>query len=81
MSNSASDSQLGVDQLQSALKSHMVIEQAKGMLAHHHRISIDEAFNLLRVHSLSRNHRIADVAQSIVIGEFPDLDSLTAGPA
>ena len=78
MSNAASDSQPGVGQLQGALTSRIVIEQAKGMLAQHHRIPVDEAFNLLRTHSLSHNRRITDVAQSIVMGQLADLNNLTA---
>lgn len=78
MSRSASDSQLGVDQLEGALKSRIAIEQAKGMLAQHHRIAVDEAFNLLRTHCLSHNRRISDIAQSIVVGELSDLNNLTA---
>lgn len=77
MSSSASNSQLGVDQLEGALKSRIVIEQAKGMLAQHHRITVDEAFNLLRTHALSHNRRMTDIAQSIVIGERSELDNLT----
>lgn len=72
------DSQLVVDQLQGALKSRIVIEQAKGMLAQHHRIPVDEAFNLLRTQSRSHNRRITDVAQSIVTGQPPGLNRLTA---
>jgi len=78
MSCSASDSQVGVDHLQGALGSRVVIEQAKGMLAQHHRIAFDEASGLLRNHSLSHNRRITDVAQSIVLGELSDLNILTA---
>lgn len=72
------DSQLVVDQLQGALTSRIVIEQAKGMLAEHHRIPVEEAFNLLRAQSRSHNRRITDVAVAIVTGEPPDLKNLTA---
>ena len=78
MSNAANDPQLGIDLLEGELTSRIVIEQAKGMLAQHHRISVDEAFNQLRTHSLSHNRRIIDVARSIVMGEFSDLNNLTA---
>lgn len=77
MSNAASDPQLGVDRLEGAITSRIAIEQAKGMLAQYHGVSVDEAFNLLRTHSLSHNRRITDVAQSIVMGEFSDLNNLT----
>ncbi|MEX0952352.1 MAG: GAF and ANTAR domain-containing protein, partial [Nitriliruptoraceae bacterium] len=57
-------------QLQGALDSRLVIEQAKGMLAEHHGISVDEAFHLLRGHARSHNRRLTDVARSIANRQF-----------
>ena len=78
MTSSASDSHFSSDLLHGALESRIVIEQAKGMLAQHHGIPVEAAFNLLHTHSLSHNRRITDVARSIVIGELADLNNLTA---
>lgn len=52
-------------QLQTALRSRIVIEQAKGALAASHKITITEAFNRLR--GLARNNRlpIHDVARDV----------------
>lgn len=53
-------------QLQTALDSRVLIEQAKGMLAGERRISVDEAFDLLREHSRENNIRLVDVCQEVV---------------
>lgn len=52
--------------LQRALESRVLIEQAKGMLAHQHRITIDQAFRMLRTHARSNNTRLHDVAEEVV---------------
>jgi hypothetical protein len=55
-------------QLQSALTSRIVIEQAKGVLAERRRISVDEAFNLLRDHARHHNLRLSDLARDVANG-------------
>ena len=64
-------------QLQHALDSRVIIEQAKGMLAADWEVSPDEAFDLLRRHSRDRNLSVHEVATAVVrVGlrfERPDL--------
>lgn len=54
------------EQLQGALNTRIVIEQAKGMLAQIHGITPDDAFNVLRGHCRKNNLRLSDVANSVV---------------
>jgi AmiR/NasT family two-component response regulator len=55
-------------QLESALSSRVVIEQAKGVLAERRRIPVDEAFAQLRRHARNNNLRLAEVARDTVTG-------------
>ena len=57
-------------QLQRALSTRIVIEQAKGVLAHTHDVSTDEAFDLMRSHARSQQVRLADVARRLVDREI-----------
>lgn len=54
------------DQLQNALDSRIVIEQAKGILAERSRTSPEEAFAVLRRHARSSGVRLHQVAQDVV---------------
>ena len=55
-------------QLQAALTSRVVIEQAKGGLAERLRIGIDDAFGVLRAAARSRNRLLSDLARDIADG-------------
>jgi GAF domain-containing protein len=53
-------------QLQEALDSRVLIEQAKGVIAHTRDLSMDEAFRMLRAHARSHNLNLRDVAAAVV---------------
>lgn len=58
--------ELLTEQLQGALNSRIIVEQAKGAVAQARGLSVDEAFELIRTHSRNHNLRIVDIAQVIV---------------
>lgn len=62
------EAQLLNEQLNQALNSRVVIEQAKGMLAERLTIDMEQAFARLRHHARNRNLRLVDLARSIVDG-------------
>jgi GAF domain-containing protein len=54
------------EQLQRALESRVVIEQAKGITAHQNSVSIDQAYQRMRGHARSNNTSLRVVAEAIV---------------
>lgn len=54
------------EQLQRALETRVMIEQAKGVLAGERDISVDEAFRLLRRHARDRGVPLHTVADAVV---------------
>jgi GAF domain-containing protein len=54
------------EQLQEALNSRVVIEQAKGVLAGERKISVDEAFKRLRGHARRHQTSLRAVAEAVV---------------
>jgi GAF domain-containing protein len=58
--------ELLTEQLQGALNSRVVIEQAKGALAQLRGVSVDEAFALLRGYARRNGRRLSEVAQAVV---------------
>lgn len=61
-------SSLLTEQLQQALNSRVLIEQAKGVLTERHGISMNDAFAALRRHARDHNLKIADAALAVVRG-------------
>jgi hypothetical protein len=57
-----------VAQLQTALESRIVIEQAKGILAERLSTTLDESFALLRGHARCNNVTLRDTARAVVDG-------------
>ena len=57
---------LVAEQLQAALTSRVIIEQAKGVLLGHAVVTLDEAFNALRRYARDNNRKLSDVAQDVV---------------
>jgi GAF domain-containing protein len=62
------DGQVVSSQLQTALESRIAIEQAKGILAEHMTISVDDAFTMLRSYSRANNSKLTETARRIVSG-------------
>lgn len=59
-------SELINQQLQSALNTRVIIEQAKGVLAERGNVDMEQAFVLLRSYARKTQQRLADVARSVV---------------
>ncbi|MFC6022836.1 ANTAR domain-containing protein [Plantactinospora solaniradicis] len=57
------------EQLQGALNSRIVIEQAKGAVAQARQISVDEAFTVIRTYARGNNKKLTDVAHAIVVDQ------------
>ncbi|WP_425834686.1 ANTAR domain-containing protein [Streptomyces fractus] len=68
-----SESQLLAGQLEHALTSRVVVEQAKGILAARHGLSLDEAFAGLRGYARSHRRKLAEVAREVTEGRLPEL--------
>ena len=65
------------EQLQSALISRVVIEQAKGVVAGTANIDVAAAFTLLRNYARSQNVFLVDVARDVVTGRRSIADITT----
>jgi AmiR/NasT family two-component response regulator len=60
-------------QLQGALTSRVVIEQAKGVLATRLDVEVEEAFELMRKRSRDERRRLVEVAEEVVNAHSADV--------
>lgn len=60
---------IAVRQLQYAVDSVVIIEQAKGVLAERYGLTIEEAFEMLRRDARSRGVKLHAVAHGVVAGD------------
>ena len=67
----ATEAQAVNDQLNNALNSRVVIEQAKGMVAERSGVDMEQSFHRLRSYARGHNLRLVDVARSIIEGTLP----------
>ncbi|GLY39811.1 transcriptional regulator [Amycolatopsis sp. NBRC 101858] len=70
-----------VEQLQTALNSRIVIEQAKGFVAERLGVDVAAAFGLLRDYARSRGRRLTAVAGEVVTRSANVRDLFDNGPA
>jgi GAF domain-containing protein len=70
-----------VEQLQSALNSRVVIEQAKGVLSIRGRVSVDEGFRVLRSYARAHNRFLAELAREVIADEDQAMTVLRFGEA
>ncbi|TWP54406.1 GAF and ANTAR domain-containing protein [Lentzea tibetensis] len=70
-------SEVLTEQLQTALNSRIVIEQAKGVLAFAGNIEMNQAFQALRTYGRNHSSRLVDIARQLVNGELPPDEILT----
>ncbi len=70
-----------VEQLQTALDSRVLIEQAKGVLAERHHIDSGHAFTLLRNHARNHGQRLTELATAVIDGSTTVTELLPSAPA
>jgi len=64
--HAVADRAVVVEQLQRALTSRIVVEQAKGALAYAGDLSVGDAFAAMRHYARDRNERLSEVAAAVV---------------
>jgi transcriptional regulator with GAF, ATPase, and Fis domain len=64
------EARLVAEQLQHALTSRVVLEQAKGIIAVRLDCHVDQSFEVMRSYARSHNLRLSDIAREVVEGSF-----------
>jgi transcriptional regulator with GAF, ATPase, and Fis domain len=72
--------QVLTEQLQSALNSRVIVEQAKGLVAERLQVDMDTAFAALRGHARGNNLKLSSVAREVIAGTI-DTAQLVTAPA
>ena len=67
------------EQLQRALTSRVIIEQAKGVLAQHGGLTMDVAFDRLRAYARARGFKLTEVARRLVEHNLAPIEVVGAG--
>jgi AmiR/NasT family two-component response regulator len=65
------------EQLQAALNSRVIIEQAKGTLAEYLTLTTDDAFRLLRTYARNHNRKLTEVARDLLDRQLPSAAIIT----
>lgn len=77
----AVQAQILTEQLNRALTSRIVIEQAKGVLAERSSVEMEEAFARLRRYARNNNRRLVEIAEAVIAGELTSAQLSPAQPA
>ncbi len=74
-------SELLAEQLQTALNTRVLIEQAKGVLSARAGVDVDQAFSLMRGYSRANSRLLREVATSVIDGSLTPQQLQAAGPS
>ena len=74
------DAQVVTTQLGTALESRIMIEQAKGVIAEHNHVNMDDAFALLREYARSHRGKLSEIAEHVVDGTLATAELSSPAP-
>nr|WP_238356646.1 ANTAR domain-containing protein [Kribbella italica] len=67
------------EQLQSALNSRILLEQAKGVLSERAGVGVDDAFALMRAYARRNHEQLSAVASSVIDGTIAASELTSSG--